>query len=104
MLIVASTVRDIAIIMVAIESMIIMALMGVLIWQLYRLTRMIQTEVKPMVRDTQDTLSTVRGTTSFLSENMVNPVVRTNARLAGLRRSFQVLAGDQPMPRKARTD
>ena len=101
-MIVAATVRDIAIILVAIESMVIMALLGILIWQLWRLINMLRTEVKPIITDTQDTLSTVRGTATFMSENVVTPVMEVNSRMAGLRRTVQVLTGDVAMQRTAK--
>ncbi|MBK8049734.1 MAG: hypothetical protein IPK16_23085 [Anaerolineales bacterium] len=91
--------RDIAIIFLALESIVILAFMGILIWQIYKLARMLQTEVLPMMRDVQDTLSTVRGTTNFMSEHVVSPVMRTNSRLAGWRRTASVLMGDIPMQR-----
>lgn len=89
----AATIRDISIIMVALESFVIMAMLGILIWQVYKLVRVLQTEIRPIMLDTQETLATLRGTTNFMAENVVNPVVETSSKVAGYRRTLQVLAG-----------
>ena len=87
-------IRDIAIIIIAIESIVIMALLGILVWQVWRLIKLVQTEIKPIVADVQETLGTVRGTTTFVSESVVNPVVRTGRAAAGFRRSVQSITND----------
>lgn len=95
----AATIRDISIIMVALESFVIMAMLGILIWQVYKLVRMLQTEIRPIMQDTQETLATLRGTTNFMTENVVNPVMETSSKVAGYRRTLQALAGSaQPAP------
>ena len=89
----AATIRDISIIMVALESFVIMAMLGILIWQVYKLVKVLQTEIRPIIQDTQETLATLRGTTNFMTENVVTPVVTTSSKVAGYRRTLQVLAG-----------
>lgn len=88
---ISGTIRDVAIIFVALEILILNALLIVLVWQLWRLVKMIQTEVKPIIQDTQETVGTVRGTADFVSTNVVEPVVKTSSKLAGWRRSASVL-------------
>ena len=70
-----------------------MAMLGILIWQVYKLVKVLQTEIRPIMQDTQETLATLRGTTNFMTENVVNPVVETSSKVAGYRRTLQVLAG-----------
>jgi hypothetical protein len=89
----AAVIRDLSIIMVALESFVIMAMLGILIWQVYKLVKVLQTEIRPIMQDTQETLATMRGTTNFMAENVVNPVVETSSKVAGYRRTLQVLAG-----------
>ena len=89
----AAIIRDISIIMVALESFVIMAMLGILIWQVYKLVKVLQTEIRPIMQDTQETVATLRGTTNFMAENVVNPVVETSSKVAGYRRTLQVLAG-----------
>ena len=90
----SATIRDIAIIIIAIQSIVIGLLLGVLIWQIWRLIKMVQSEIKPIIQDAQDTVSTVRGTATFVSDNVVDPVIRTSKTMAGLRRTVQVLTAD----------
>lgn len=89
---ISGAIRDIAIIFVALEILILNALLIVLVWQVWRLVKMIQTEVKPIIQDTQETVGTVRGTADFVSTNVVEPVVKTSSKLAGWRRTAGVLA------------
>ncbi len=87
-----ATIRDIAIIVVAIGSLFVYVMIAVLVWQVWRLTKYVQTEVKPVLDDAKETLATVKGTTAFISENVVAPTARTTGQIAGARRTLQVLA------------
>lgn len=100
MMMTSAVIRDIAIIVVAIESIFVFLLLGILVWQVWRLTKMLQTEVKPILDDAQETLGTLRGTTTFVSDHVVTPVTRTTGKVAGIRRSVAVLAGDLKPRRK----
>ena len=86
----ASNVRDIFIIFMAIESLIIGAALVVLVIQIAGLINLLQNEVKPILQSTSDTVNTLRGTTEFLSENLVEPVIKLNSYLAGLRKFFDI--------------
>ena len=88
--------RDIAIIIIAVQSIVIGALIAVLILQVWRLIKMVQTEIKPMIDDMQDTIGTVRGTTTFVSDNIVQPVAKTGGYMAGMRTAVKVLGADLP--------
>jgi hypothetical protein len=90
----SATVRDIAIIIVAVQSVVIGLLLAVLIWQIWRLVKIIQTELKPIIDDTQVTVNTVRGTTQFVSHNVVEPVIQTNTRVTKWRTTTQALMRD----------
>ena len=88
-----ASVRDVAIIVLAIESIIVGILLAVLTVQVSKLVRMLREEVKPMLDATQETVGTVRGTTSFLSEHLVSPVVSIAGTMSGLRQVVKTLAG-----------
>ena len=90
----SATIRDIAIIIIAVQSIVIGVLIGVLVWQIWRLVKIIQTELKPIIEDTQATVHTVRGTATFVSENVVDPVIRTNVQVTKWRRTGQALMRD----------
>ena len=87
----SATIRDIAIIIIAIQSIAIGVLIAVLIWQIWRLVKIIQTELKPIIEDTQATVNTVRGTATFVSNNVVDPVIRTNTQVTKWRATTQAL-------------
>jgi len=78
--------RDISIILMAIESIIISVALVILIVQIARLTNLIENEVKPILDSTNETVSNLRGTTKFLSDNLVEPVIRLNEIVAVLSR------------------
>jgi predicted membrane-bound spermidine synthase len=80
---VAATIRDIAIIIIAVQTIVIGVLIGILIWQIWRLIKMIQTEIKPVIEDAQDTVKTVRATALFVSDSVVEPTVKTSGKVAG---------------------
>ncbi len=79
-------VRDIFIIFMSLEFLLIGIVMIVLIVQLARLTLLLQNEIKPILDSTNETANTLRGTTAFLSEHLVEPVLKMNQYLAGLNR------------------
>lgn len=77
-------VRDIFIIFMALEFLLIGIVMVILIIQLARLTLLLQNEIKPILDSTNETANTLRGTTVFLSEHLVEPVLKLNQYMAGL--------------------
>jgi hypothetical protein len=87
------TARDIAIIILAVESIVIGALLAVLVIQVIRLIRMLREEVLPILNSTQETVSTVRGTATFMSDHLVQPVVKISSYAAGARRAVSTLFG-----------
>ncbi len=91
---VSATVRDIAIIIIAIESIILNVLLVLLVWQVWRMVKMLQTEVKPILRDTQETVDTVRGTATFMSDNLISPVIQANRRAAKWSTTARSLTAD----------
>ena len=86
-----ANIRDIFIIFMAFESLIIGAALVILVIQFASLINLLQNEVKPILQSTSETVNTLRGTTEFLSENLVEPVIKLNSYLAGLRRIFDIL-------------
>ncbi len=79
-------VRDIAIIIVAFESIVIGILLAILVIQVIRLIRMLRDEVLPIINSTQDTVGTMRGTATFVSDHLVQPVVKVSSFAAGARK------------------
>jgi len=84
-------IRDIFIIFMALESLVIGAALVVLIVQIASLINLLNNEIKPILDATNETIATLRGTTQFLSENLVEPVVKLNSYLAGLQKMFEMI-------------
>ena len=88
--------RDIAIIVVAVESIVMGILMAILVIQVIRLVNLLRNEVLPIIRSTQETVGTVRGTTAFVSDHLVQPVVSVASYTAGVRRVLNAVLGVAP--------
>jgi len=89
----AATLRDLFIIALALESFVIGLVLLVLVIQVTRLVDLLQNEIRPILDSTNQTVSTLRGTTVFMSENVISPVVRLSSYVAGVRRAWEVLTG-----------
>lgn len=85
------TIRDIVIIFLAVESWFLGLALILLMVQLARLTALLQNEVRPILDSTNETLGTLKGTTVFLSRNLVRPVIRINSSFSALRRALDML-------------
>lgn len=77
-------VRDIAIIVLALESLVIGLFLILLMIQVRSLTKLLQEEVKPILDSANETASTVRGTTTFVSDTIVSPLIRATSLVSGL--------------------
>lgn len=86
-----STIRDVFIIFMALQSLVIGVALIILIVQLASLINLLQNEVKPILDATNETVNTLRGTTQFLSENLVEPVMKLNSYLAALQRVLEMV-------------
>jgi MFS family permease len=83
--------RDIFIIMVALESLVIGVALVVLLIQLASLINLLQNELRPILDATSETVNTLRGTAAFLGESVVEPVIKLNGYLAGVRRVLELM-------------
>ena len=87
------TLRDLLIIWIALAALLAGVALVVLAQQLAQLTRMLREEIKPMLEDVGATISTVRGTARFLSENLAEPVIKVSTSIALLRRLLALFTG-----------
>jgi hypothetical protein len=83
-------VRDILLILLALEFMVVGIALTLLMIQLARLSMLIELEVRPMVHSAEETLRHLSGTAHFLDENLVNPIVKLNGSLAGIQRVMDI--------------
>jgi len=84
-------IRDIFIIVVALESLVIGVALVVLIVQMASLINLLQNEVRPILKATTETVNNLRGTAEFLGENVVEPVIKLNGYLAGIYRMLELM-------------
>jgi len=86
-----SRIRDIFIIFMALQSIVLGIAIIILIVQLATLINVFKNEIKPILETTNDTLRNLKGTTSFLSNNLVEPVIKMNEYSAGFKKFFEIL-------------
>ena len=98
-----SKVRDIFIIIMALESLLLGVALIILIVQIAVLINVLKNEIKPILDTTNETVNHLRGTTTFLSNNLVEPVMKMNEYSAGLKR-FVDLINPSTKHRKSKTN
>jgi hypothetical protein len=76
-------IRDIFFIMIGLEFILIIGAVAILILQIARTTNLVQSEVKPVLKDAQEAVSSAKGTVDFVGKNVTEPIVKTGAFLAG---------------------
>ncbi len=84
-------IRDIFIILMALEFLLLGFALIILIVQLAILINLLQNEVRPILESTNETANTLRGTAIFLSENLTDPVIKLNEYIAALRRLVELI-------------
>lgn len=88
-----SIVRDIAIIALALVTLIIGLFLIILIFQLQSLIVLLRDEIKPILDSANQTANTVRGTTTFVSDAVVTPLIEVASFASGVGQTFKTLAG-----------
>jgi len=91
--VVVSLLRDAAIIFVAFETLVIGVLLIILMVQMQSLVSLLRNEIMPLLEAANETAATVRGTTQFVSHNVVSPVVKWSGYVAGVQRIVKELTG-----------
>jgi amino acid permease len=76
--------RDLAIVCLAVAAFLVTLL--VLLW---RLIRVLQREIRPVLTNLQQTANTVRGTTEFVSDSFVSPLIRLSSFFSGVGGTFK---------------
>jgi len=84
-------IRDIFLIFLALESLVIGVALIVVIVQLASLVNLLQNEVRPILHATNETVNTLRGTAEFLGESVVEPVIKLNGYMAGMQRVLELM-------------
>jgi hypothetical protein len=84
-------IKNVFIIFLAVEMFIVGIAVVILTVQVATLINLLQNEVRPMLQSTNETINNLRGTTEFLSENLVEPVMQLNEYLASLKRVLELM-------------
>jgi hypothetical protein len=87
-------VRDIFIIALGLMSCLSGIVLILLLIAVTRLINMLEFELKPILMKTNETLGTIRGTTVFMSQNVVRPMTTASSYMAGIRRGVNTLFGN----------
>jgi hypothetical protein len=90
---IVATIRDVAIIFLALESIVVGIILVILIWEVRNLAKMLRDDIKPILQSADETARTVRGTTTFVSENFVTPLVRVSSFTSGVVEALRIIAG-----------
>jgi hypothetical protein len=84
--------RDISIIVLALVTGVIGLFLVVLIFQLQSLMALLRDEIKPILDSANETASTVRGTTTFVSDAVVTPMINLVSLASGIGQTLRTLA------------
>ena len=84
-------IRDISIVAFVLETFVVLTALVVLVIQLGKLINIIKTGVQPILKTTGETMNSVKGTVTFLSNNLVEPTIRINAGINGVTRAADTI-------------
>ncbi|OQY22710.1 MAG: hypothetical protein B6I34_05570 [Anaerolineaceae bacterium 4572_32.1] len=87
----AQVLRDIFIILMALQSLAIGVLLIILIAQIINLSKLLREEILPILNSTNETVSTVKQTTNFVSDTVVSPLVKAASTIAAVRGGMKAI-------------
>jgi hypothetical protein len=86
-------VRDVFILVLALEGILIILSLAVVISQIARLVNLVKSETRPILENTQETVQYTKGTVQFMSDHLVEPIIKLSAFFAGVSTLLSELAG-----------
>jgi hypothetical protein len=86
-------VRDIFVIVLLLEGLLIVASLAVLVVQVGRLINLLQSKSKPILEDAQETVSSARGTVEFVGKNVTEPLIQAGSFITGVRTFVREVMG-----------
>jgi hypothetical protein len=98
-----ASLRDISIIVLALVTIVIGAFLAILIFQMQSLIALLRDEIKPILKSANETVSTVRGTTTFVSDAVVTPMISVASYVAAVRQTIKTLVGNPSRKKRARS-
>lgn len=96
-----ATLRDIAIIIVAVLDIVLLLLLVFIAFVVWKILALFRTEILPVVEGVKRTVTTVEGTTDFVSTTAAMPLIKAVSLVFAATRFVQVLLsrGGQGAPR-----
>lgn len=94
--------RDIAIVVLAFETLVVIFFLGVMTVLLIYMILTLEREIKPVLNATSETVYTVRGTTTFVSDTVVAPIMSVASAVGAVKGAAQAIAGLRPKGRGRR--
>jgi hypothetical protein len=94
--------RDIAVIILAFETLVVIFFLGVVTVLLIYVILTLEREIKPVINATSETIYTLRGTTTFVSDTVVSPVMKAASILGAVKGAVEAIAGLRPRGRGKR--
>jgi hypothetical protein len=92
--------RDIAIIFVVLTSVIAVILLGAITVALILLFLQVRDRAIPILDETTGTINRIRGTTNFVTEEAIKPLVTVASKYSRFRAMSRVVTGKQTKPPK----
>ena len=92
--------RDIAIIFVVLTSAVTVILLAAITVALILLFMQLKDRAMPMLDETTSTINRIRGTTNFITEEAVKPLVTVAGKYSRFRTMSRVVTGKQKKPLK----
>jgi len=85
--------RDIAVIILAFETLVVIFFLGVVTVLLIYVILTLEREIKPVLNATSETVYTVRGTTTFVSDTVVSPIMKAASIFGAVKGAVEAIAG-----------
>lgn len=90
--------RDISIIVLAFATLVTCIFLAILLLQLQSLIVLLRDELQPLLKSISETAGTVRGTTTFVSDAVVTPMIAVASYASAVRATVRSLFGGSSRP------
>ncbi len=88
-----AAIRDVAIILIAILDIVLLALLVLIAFTIWRLITLLRGEIPPILGSVKKTATTVEGSTDFITTTAALPLIRAVSLVFATTRFLQVLFG-----------
>ncbi|MDQ7029731.1 MAG: hypothetical protein Q9O62_08120 [Ardenticatenia bacterium] len=84
-------IRDLMLIILAIESFVVGVLLILVLWQVWQLVKLLRQEIIPLVDTTKDSVEQVSTTTVFVGRSVAAPFIWMRGWAAGVREAWRMV-------------